>query len=108
MLTSWQHRGGQCAPHSRKRLCRHVHLVGEALLPARHAMRACAVDNEFGLKRSPEGSCSLRSERGGDCKWWPPSLPFRDEILIATFGVVAFSVILQGLTMPPLLRRASK
>jgi len=38
----------------------------------------------------------------------PPSLPFRDEILIATFGVVAFSVILQGLTMPPLLRRASK
>jgi len=38
----------------------------------------------------------------------PPSLPFRNEILIATFGVVAFSVILQGLTMPPLLRRASK
>ena len=38
----------------------------------------------------------------------PPSLPFRDEILIATFGVVAFCVILQGLTMPPLLRRASK
>ncbi len=36
----------------------------------------------------------------------PPSLPFRDEILVATFGVVAFSVILQGLTMPPLLRRA--
>jgi CPA1 family monovalent cation:H+ antiporter len=38
----------------------------------------------------------------------PPSLPFRSEILIATFGVVAFSVIAQGLTMPPLLRRASK
>ena len=38
----------------------------------------------------------------------PPSLPFRSEILIATFSVVAFSVILQGLTMPPLLRRASK
>jgi monovalent cation:H+ antiporter, CPA1 family len=37
----------------------------------------------------------------------PPSLPFRNEILIATFGVVAFSVILQGLTMPPLLRRAA-
>jgi CPA1 family monovalent cation:H+ antiporter len=36
----------------------------------------------------------------------PPSLPFRDEILVATFGVVAFSVIFQGLTMPPLLRRA--
>ena len=38
----------------------------------------------------------------------PPSLPFRSEILIVTFGVVAFSVILQGLTMPPLLQRASK
>lgn len=37
----------------------------------------------------------------------PPPLPFRNEILIATFGVVAFSVILQGLTMPPLLRKAS-
>ncbi|MBV1702703.1 MAG: sodium:proton antiporter [Hyphomicrobiales bacterium] len=37
----------------------------------------------------------------------PPSLPFRDEILIATFAVVAFSVIVQGLTMPPLLRHAA-
>ena len=37
----------------------------------------------------------------------PPSLPYRAEILIATFGVVAFSVIFQGLTMPPLLRRAA-
>lgn len=33
------------------------------------------------------------------------SLPFRDEIVIATFGVVAFSVVVQGLTMPWLLRR---
>ena len=38
----------------------------------------------------------------------PPSLPFRNEILIATFGVVAFSVILQGLSMPVLLRRSSR
>jgi CPA1 family monovalent cation:H+ antiporter len=34
----------------------------------------------------------------------PKSLPFHDEILIATFGVVTFSVIVQGLTMKPLLR----
>jgi monovalent cation:H+ antiporter, CPA1 family len=34
----------------------------------------------------------------------PPSLPWRDEIVIAAFGVVAFSVVVQGLTMPPLLR----
>jgi CPA1 family monovalent cation:H+ antiporter len=34
----------------------------------------------------------------------PRSLALRDEIVIATFGVVAFSVIVQGLTMPPLLR----
>jgi CPA1 family monovalent cation:H+ antiporter len=35
----------------------------------------------------------------------PPSLTFRNEILIATFGVVAFSVVVQGLTMPLLLRK---
>jgi len=35
----------------------------------------------------------------------PPSLPRRDEIVVATFGVVAFSIVVQGLTMPLLLRR---
>jgi CPA1 family monovalent cation:H+ antiporter len=35
----------------------------------------------------------------------PATLPLRDEILIAAFGVVVFSVLVQGLTMPPLLRR---
>ncbi len=35
----------------------------------------------------------------------PRSLPYHDEILIATFGVVCFSVVLQGLTMPLLLKR---
>lgn len=34
----------------------------------------------------------------------PPSLALRNEIVVATFGVVAFSVIAQGLTMPVLLR----
>jgi CPA1 family monovalent cation:H+ antiporter len=34
----------------------------------------------------------------------PSSLAFHSEILIATFGVVVFSVIVQGLTMPVLLR----
>ncbi len=34
----------------------------------------------------------------------PPSLPMRDEILIATFSVVAFSVVIQGISMPWLLR----
>jgi CPA1 family monovalent cation:H+ antiporter len=34
----------------------------------------------------------------------PPSLPFRNEIVIATFGVVVFSVVVQGLTMSPFLR----
>jgi CPA1 family monovalent cation:H+ antiporter len=34
----------------------------------------------------------------------PPSLPFRIEIVIATFGVVAFSVVVQGLTMSPFLK----
>ena len=35
----------------------------------------------------------------------PPTLAFRNEIVIATFGVVAFSVVVQGLTMSPFLRR---
>ena len=35
----------------------------------------------------------------------PPTLPLRNEILIATFGVVAFSVVIQGLTMSPLLKK---
>jgi len=34
----------------------------------------------------------------------PASLPLRDAIIIATFAVVAFSVLVQGLTMPTLLR----
>ena len=34
----------------------------------------------------------------------PPDMPYRGDILIATFAVVAFSVLIQGLTMAPLLR----
>lgn len=39
------------------------------------------------------------------CLSLPRALPMRDEIVIATFGVVVFSVIVQGLTMPRLLLR---
>jgi CPA1 family monovalent cation:H+ antiporter len=35
----------------------------------------------------------------------PPSFALHDEILIAAFGVVVFSVVAQGLTMPLLLRK---
>ena len=35
----------------------------------------------------------------------PDSVPYRPEILTVTFGVVAFSVFAQGLTMTPLLRK---
>lgn len=35
----------------------------------------------------------------------PQNMPYRDEIVIAAFGVVAFSVIVQGITMPWLLKR---
>jgi CPA1 family monovalent cation:H+ antiporter len=34
----------------------------------------------------------------------PPALAMRNEIVIATFGVVAFSVVVQGLTMTPFLK----
>ncbi len=35
----------------------------------------------------------------------PDSVPYKSEILTVTFGVVAFSVFAQGLTMTPLLRK---
>jgi CPA1 family monovalent cation:H+ antiporter len=34
----------------------------------------------------------------------PATLPMRDTIVVVTFGVVAFSIVVQGLTMPLLLR----
>ena len=36
----------------------------------------------------------------------PADLPMRDDILIAAFAVVAFSVIVQGLTAPLALKAA--
>ncbi|HKQ44211.1 MAG TPA: sodium:proton antiporter [Rhizomicrobium sp.] len=35
----------------------------------------------------------------------PSNLPLRNEIVIASFAVVAFSVLIQGLTMTPFMRR---
>lgn len=35
----------------------------------------------------------------------PPDLPQHDEIVTVSFGVVAFSIFVQGLTMKPFLRR---
>jgi len=35
----------------------------------------------------------------------PPGLMYRNQIVIATFSVVAFSVIVQGIAMPLLLKR---
>jgi CPA1 family monovalent cation:H+ antiporter len=35
----------------------------------------------------------------------PPQIPKREEIITISFAVVAFSVFVQGLTMPPFLRR---
>jgi CPA1 family monovalent cation:H+ antiporter len=34
----------------------------------------------------------------------PPAFPLRDEIVVAAFAVVSFSVLVQGLTMPLVLR----
>ena len=34
----------------------------------------------------------------------PPALPWRDQIVVAAFGVVTFSVVIQGITMAPLLK----
>jgi len=35
----------------------------------------------------------------------PANLPEREEIIVSAFAVVAFSIFVQGLTMPPLIRR---
>ena len=37
----------------------------------------------------------------------PPSFPLYNEILITAFGIVVFAVVVQGLTMPLLLRKLS-
>jgi len=34
----------------------------------------------------------------------PLSFPYREQILVFTFGVVAFSIVIQGLTIAPLIR----
>ena len=34
-----------------------------------------------------------------------PAVAYRDPILVATYGVVIFSIIVQGLTIAPLARR---
>ena len=34
----------------------------------------------------------------------PPEMEYREQIITAAFGVVAFSIFVQGLTMTPLLR----
>jgi len=34
----------------------------------------------------------------------PPEIPYRNQILMASFAVVAFSVVIQGVTMPALLK----
>jgi CPA1 family monovalent cation:H+ antiporter len=35
----------------------------------------------------------------------PPSLPHREQVITVAFAVVAFAIVVQGLTMTPLLRR---
>jgi len=35
----------------------------------------------------------------------PETIADRDRIVLAAFGIVTFSVVVQGLTLPPLLRR---
>uniref|UniRef100_UPI0034D962F3 cation:proton antiporter domain-containing protein n=1 Tax=Armatimonas sp. TaxID=1872638 RepID=UPI0034D962F3 len=35
----------------------------------------------------------------------PKTLPLRAELIVTTLGVVVFSVIVQGLTFTPLLKR---
>jgi CPA1 family monovalent cation:H+ antiporter len=38
----------------------------------------------------------------------PPNIPHRDEIVTIAFGVVGFSVIVQGLTITPILRKLNE
>jgi CPA1 family monovalent cation:H+ antiporter len=38
----------------------------------------------------------------------PDTIPFAYDIRIVTFGIVIFSVLFQGLTMPLLLRKTER
>lgn len=76
--------------------------------------RACAV---YPLALALRGSVNLAEQH---VLWWgglrgalglalalslPATTPLRDEVVVATFATVAFSMLAQGLTMPALLRR---
>jgi monovalent cation:H+ antiporter, CPA1 family len=75
-----------------------VYLLSGAMRSSRHAieLRHQHVLVWGGLK----GALALALAIG-----LPDRFPFRDQVVVVTFGVVAFSVIVQGLTVPPLLRR---
>ena len=67
---------------------------------ARSALRVAAPHQHVLFWGGLRGALALALALG-----LPESLPGREAVLTVTFAVVAFSIIVQGLTMSPLLRR---
>lgn len=70
------------------------------LLFARSALRVSANHQHILFWGGLRGALAMALALG-----LPAEIPLRDEIISVTFAVVAFSLFVQGLTMPPLLRR---
>ncbi len=97
-------------------LVRHLDLIGIAVL-ASVLGRAISVYGVVGLFGRSKYKTELRHQHvlvWGGLKGalslalaigLPEAMPFREQIVAVTFGVVAFSVIVQGMTMPFLMRK---
>lgn len=81
-------------------IARAISVYGIAKTLGQSSHRISLVDQHVLFWGGLRGALSLALALG-----LPASFPAREQVLAATFGVVAFSVLVQGMTMPPLLRR---
>ncbi len=97
-------------------LLRHIDLIGIAIF-ASLVGRAISVYGVVALFSRSKHKIEIRSQHvlvWGGLKGalslalalgLPDDLPYREQIVAVTFGVVAFSVVVQGMTMPFLMRK---
>ena len=97
-------------------LVKHLDLIGIAIV-ASLLGRAISVYGVVGLFGRSKHKAELRHQHvlvWGGLKGalslalaigLPETMPYREQVLSVTFGVVAFSVIVQGMTMPLLMRK---
>ena len=76
-------------------------------LDRRESQRARRVDAGSAADRAAGRACAARS-RWPPRSRSPPDFPQRDLIIFLTFAVIFVTLVLQGLTLPPLIRAARR